>query len=335
MPVLGTNAPYDSLAAATQLARVYLGDFVQNQNPNYAGTVSTNGTLVTLSAGSPFSALLNGLQITINGVQYVVSAVTSLTALTLTTSAGVQAGVVYSAQIPLGDIFADSQAYVLPTVNAAWRKLQKKLADKGHPRLRNEVDLLSIPVITNLDPISQQYINWDLFFDGTNPQFPPPAGTAPTLPADFISPLQLWERPSGMTVQLTPMKPAGDSLWSRNKQSWNRYFDWREDAIYFPGSTLLMDMRISYAAFLADIVVVNNSFAQTAVPIMRSADALAYYSAGIFVTPRGGEALAPDFFAKGDAAVDQITSSFSKLQQRSSFHRKAWGWRGRRASYTR
>lgn len=335
MPVLGTNAPYDSLAEVTQLARVYLGDFVQNQNSTYAGVLSTSGTAVTLASGTPFSALLNGLQITINGVQYVVAAVSSLTTLNLTTSAGVQNNVAYSAQIPLGDIFADSQGYVLPTVNAAWRKVQKKLADKGHPRLRNEVDLFSIPVITDLDPISQQYINWDLFFDGTNPQFPPPTGTAPTLPADFISPLQLWERPSGMTVQLCPMRPSGDSLYSSVKRGYNRWFDWREDAIYFPGSLLLMDMRISYAAFLADIVVVNNSFAETAVPIMRCADALAYYSAGIFVTPRGGEAIAGDFFAKGDAAIDQITNSFSKLQQRSSFHRKAWGWRGRRASFIR
>jgi hypothetical protein len=221
-----------------------------------------------------------------------------------------------------GDIFADSQNYVLPTINLAWRKLQKKLADKGHPRLRNEVDLLSIPVVTNLDPISQQFISWTQFFDGTNFQ------NSPVLPQDFISPLRLWERQSGMVVDFRPMHPAGDGLWSRNKGSWNKYFDWREDAIYIPGAVLLTDMRIAYSAYLADLVVLQGAFGATPVPIMRSADALAYYTASIFVDPRGGEKAA-GFDLKGDAAVDQITNSWAKLQQRASYHRKPWGWRGR------
>jgi len=62
---------------------------------------------------------------------------------------------------------------------------------------------------------------------------------------------------------------------------------------------------------------------------MRSADALAYYTAGIFVAPRGGENAVAGFEAKGDAAVDQIVNSWAKLQQRASFHRRPWGWRGR------
>lgn len=328
MPVQQTTTPYDNLATVTQLTRTVLGDFVQNQNPNLAGMVNTNGTIVTLLSGSPFTALLNGLLITIAGIQYPVLSVTGLTTLVLSVSAGVQNNVSFAAAIPLGDIFADSQAYVLPTINLAWRKVQKKLADVGHPRMKKEVDIFSIPVVTNQDPFSQQSISWTQFFDGTNFQSPP---SAPVLPQDFISPLKLWERPSGMTVELHPMHPAGDSLKSRNKCSWNRMFDWREDAIYFPGSLLLMDMRISYSSFLPDIVVVQNSFAMTPVPIMRSADALAFYSAAIFATPRGGEMVAAGFEAKGDAAVDQITNSWEKLQQRSSFHRRAWGERGRRS----
>jgi hypothetical protein len=323
MPPLAVNAPYDSLATVTQLVRTILADFIQNQNPNFTGTVNTNGTAVTLTAGTGFSALMNGLPIIINGIQYTVLQVNTVNTLSLYSSAGVQNGVTYSSYVGSGDIFADAQNYVLPTVNLAWRKVQKKLADKGHPRLRNEVDILSVPVITNLDPISQQYISWTQFFDGTAFQ------NAPILPQDFISPLRLWERQSGMTIDFRPMHPAGDGLWSRNKSSWNRYFDWRDDAIYFPGALLLTDLRIMYAAFLPDLGVLNGSFGTTPVPIMRSADALAYYTAGIFVAPRGGENAVAGFEAKGDAAVDQIVNSWAKLQQRASFHRRPWGWRGR------
>lgn len=328
MPGLGTNAPYDTLDVVTQQVRVALGDFIQNLNPNLAGTVSTNGTIVTVTAGSPFSFLLTNQSITINNIVYTVASVSSFTQLVLTASAGVQAGVTYSAVISLGDIFADSQPYVLPTVNLAWRKIQKKLADKGHPRLRNEIDLLSIPVITNLDPISQQFITWTQFFDGTN--FVPANLNPPLLPQDLIYPMHIWERPSGMTVEFRPMHPAGNSLRSWNKTSWNRFWDFREDALYMPGSLLNMDWRISYAAFLPDLVVVGTPFSAVPVPIMRCADALAWYSAAIFVSPRGGEALVPGFEARGDQAIDQITNAWAKLQQRSSFHRRAWGQRGRR-----
>lgn len=323
MPVIQTVAPYDTLATVTQMVRTALGDFIQNQNPNLAGMVLVNGTQVTLMSGSPFSALLNGLLITINNVQYPVAAVTSLTTLTLATTAGVQNNVTFSAIIPLGDIFADSQAYVLPTIQLAWRKLQKKLADKGHPRMKNEKDILGIPVVTSNDPITQQSISWTQFFDGTAFQ------TLPLLPQDFISPLRIWERPSGMVVEFTPMHPAGDTLPPRNKTSWNRNFDWRGDAIYFPGALIPTDWRISYASFLPDISVVNSSFSQSPVPVMRSADALAFYSAALFVTPRGGEALVPVFEAKGDEATDQITNAWEKLQQKASFHRRPWGERGR------
>jgi len=120
------------------------------------------------------------------------------------------------------------------------------------------------------------------------------------------------------------MHPAPDGLKHKVKGCWNRYFDWREDAVYLPGSIVPMDLFIRYAAYLPDIAIAAGGFSVTAIPIMRSAEALAAYSAGIFVAPRGSM-LAASFEAEGDAALDQITSSFAKLQQRASFRRKPWG----------
>ena len=337
-------APYDTLATVTQLTRVALADFVQNIQPFNQGMVSVNGQAVTWLSGNQFNANFNGVQIIINGVAYTVSMVTSPTTLNLLQNAGVQAGKTYSLVIPTGDFFADNQAYVLPTIILAWRKLQKALADKGHPRVENEVLLQNLPVVANLDPASECWINWTQFFDGTNlwtPGAPPPSGPCPTLPPDFIAPLKLKERfyvagegTNGVINynRLRDMHPAPNSLKGRQKGSWNHYWDWRGDAVYFPGTIVPMDLWSRYNAFLPDIAVADGGFASTPIPIMRSAEALAYYAAGIFVAPRGS-LLAPDFEAKGDAAVAQITNAFAKLQQRASYSRKAWGSRCRRRNW--
>jgi hypothetical protein len=323
---LNLSAPYDSLAQVTQMTRTALADYIAGIQPNLAGTVNVNGTAVAWVSGNKFSYLMNGAPMVINAVSYQVTQVLSAISLIIVQSAGVQNGVAFSAQLPTGDIFSDNQAYVLPTVNLGWRKLQKKLADLGHPRMQNEVDVLSIPVITNLDPISQQYISWTQFFDGTNYLTPNTTPPGPVLPQDFISPLRIWERQTGMTVTFRPMHLAGDGLRSYVKGSYNRRWDWREDALYFPGSLLLMDMRVRSSSFLPDLAASAGGFTSTQVPIMRSADALAYYAAEAFVEPRGG-LLAPSYAAKGDAACAQITNAWEKTQQRGSFHRQPWGGR--------
>jgi hypothetical protein len=332
---LAPQAPYDSLATITQMVRTLLGDYVQNIQPFNQGVVSTNAIAVTWVSGNQFSAQMNGAPIVINGVAYTVAMVTSPTTLNLVQTAGVQVNSPYTLVIPAGDFFADSQPYVLPTINLAWRRLQTKLADKGHPRLENTAILTSLPVIANLDPAVEQYINWMGFFDGVTLQTPGTLAGCPVLPPDFISPLKLEERMSvaGATAQspnlnrMLPMRPAADGLRSRAKGTYNRVFDWRQDAIYFRGATLPLDLKIRYAAFLPDIAV-GASFAATPVPIMGAAESLANYSASIFVTPRGSS-LASAFDAAGDEALLQITNMQAKLQQRASYSRQPWGSRFR------
>lgn len=341
---LAPQAPYDSLATVTALVRVLLGDFIQNIQPNNAGTLTTDvtGFFATWQSGNQFTALMNNAPITINGVPNVIAQVTSPTTLTLVNSFISGGAEPFTVVIPTGDIFADSQAYVLPTINLAWRKLQKKLADKGHPRLENTIIIPFFPVVANLDPGVECYINWQGFFDGVTFWTPATLATCPVLPQDFISPLKLEERqslagasPSNPNLNIfRPMHPAPNGLRSQVKGSWNRMFDWREDGVYFRGSILNMDVKARYAAYLLDISVSGGGFLNTPVPIMRCAESLANYSASIFVSPRGGAQLVPQFEAQGDMATDQITNSYAKLQQRASVSRKPWGSRYRRRNYT-
>lgn len=330
---LAPSAPYDSLATVTSQVRTLLGDYIQGINPNVSGTVNTNGLVVSWVSGNKFTYVLNNTPIVINGVTYLVApnGVTSATTLNLVASAGVQAGVNYSAVLPTGDIFSDAQAYVLPTVNLAWRKMQEKLEHSSHPRTRNETVLLSLPVAGSSDPATQQWINWTNFFDGVNlfsPAAPPASGPCPVLPQDFMSPLELWERQSvGVNVVnplgFKPMALTIGRLPARVKGSWNGIFDWREDAIYLPGAILPLDVRVSYRAFLPDIAVAAGGFSVTPVPIMRCSDALACYSAGIFVTPRGASEVAAEFMAAGDTAVDVMTNRQGKMLQFANVRRRA------------
>lgn len=331
MPIAPPNsAPYDSLETVTQLTRTVLGDYIAGIDPAPQGLCNVGGHTVTRVSGPSFSIYFNGAQITVNGQPNTVKQVTNANNLLLVDNAAVAAlGVPWVATIPTGDIFADSQAYVVPTINLAWRKLQKKLADKGHPKLEAEADIFNLPVCTNRDPISQQYITWTGFFDGTAFQ------QAPALPQCFISPLRLWERPSTYPAtpnlnMLRPMRPAADGLFSSAKGSWNCFWDWREDAIYFRGAIVPLDLRVRFAAYLPDLVPAVGGFAQTPVPIMRSAEALAYYTAAEFVNPRGG-VMGGTWEAKGDMAVDQITNANAKMQQRASYSRIPWGGRRRRS----
>lgn len=316
------SAPYDTLATVTGQTRIVLADWVQGIQPNLTGTVNTSGLIVTWVSGNKFTALLNGVLMTINGLPYKISTVLSPTSLSLVASAGAQAGVAFSAIIPTGDIFSDDQAYVLPTVNLAWRKLQKKLDYSSHPRMRNEVDIFSLPVAGSSDPATRQWISWTQFFDGVT------TTNSPTLPTDFLAPMRLRERQSVTIGQVNPnrfsdMFPATDGLPLCTKGSRNGWWDWREDALYFVGSILNMDLHIDYQAFLPDIAVAGGGFGSTSIPIMRCSDALAYYTAAIFVEPRGGAMTAPSFMAKGDAATDALTNRQGKVLQRGSYRRRA------------
>lgn len=328
MPI-APSAPYDSLAVVTAMVRTILGDYIQGIQPNNIGVVNVNagGLSITWVSGNQFTALMNNVQIIINGVPNVIAMVTSPTTANLVNAAAVAAGVNYSLVIPTGDIFADSQAYVLPTINLAWRKLQERLDDSSHPRLRNEIVLRNLPVVTPLDPAVQQYINWLGFFNGTTFLTPASLPGCPVLPPDFMAPLEIWERQSvgGTGTNLNrfvEMRPTVGRLPATQKGSWNGIWDWREDALYFNGAILPTDQRHSYRAFLPDIVAAGGGFAATPVPIMRSARALAYYAAAEFVEPRGS-LLAASFAAQGDAAADMIDNRQAKLLQYTNLRRRS------------
>lgn len=107
-----SHSPVQFFANGNQLFIVSAGNcYVDNgagptiiSLPSITGSVATANTSVLLLAGDLFEYAMAGGSITINAVVYTVLLVSSPTSLVLTTSAGIQTGVTYSASLAMSAI---------------------------------------------------------------------------------------------------------------------------------------------------------------------------------------------------------------------------------------
>lgn len=239
-----------------------------------------------------------------------------------------------------GDFFADTQPYTLPTLNLAWRLLQEKMALAGNARLQPTIIITGLPPVNSAvsaDPATFVYLSWLGFFNGVN------LLDTPLLPPDLIFPIRLRERQSGTTQQFGDMHPATDGLPSVPPGSWLRIWEWMGipggagEAIYMKGSTLPIDLEVRYAAYLPDIVADQvGGLAATPIPVMRCAQALAYFTASIYVSPReGGAAKSTEYEEKGDKCLTKLLALPTKeILSRVTFRRRP-GIGGGRNRYSR
>jgi hypothetical protein len=74
-------------------------------------------------------------------------------------------------------------------------------------------------------------------------------------------------------------------------QVFNRIWTWFNETIWMPGTVGHQDLQVQYAAFLPDFVPASTTaFTAQTVPIVRSADALAWFVASEVAKARGGDA---------------------------------------------
>jgi hypothetical protein len=193
----------------------------------------------------------------------------------------------------------------------------------------------ALPVVASIDPSSQTMWSWTQFFDGVG-YYAPPSVTV--LPQDFILPLRMWERQTGSNQIFAPMRMAIDGLPQGYKIPWNRYFEWREDAIYMPGSVSSMDIRVEYAAFIPDFLVTNNVLgnpnsipaitpATMTVPIMRCQSSLANYICAEAAMGRD-DVDVQSFVSAAESDAKMVWNTEVKLKQRNPVSRRPFSGRG-------
>lgn len=183
-----------------------------------------------------------------------------------------------------GNILLDADAATLVNVNAAWRRFQELLVNFGYTWLKLEKVLAGITAVGSTDTGSQAFINWANYFDGSANQ------AAPVLPQDLIAPLALWERitATGGANSFIPMDRVDNGLPAVPKGLRNKCWEWRNGAIYFPGSTAIVDLRVRYAASCADFVDAGTTpFASQNVPILRAVNPFAWFICAEAAKARG------------------------------------------------
>lgn len=222
-----------------------------------------------------------------------------------------------------GNLLSLAQPYTMEYVNSAWHKLQDELAEAGAPRLEREVILPQVPVAAALDPGIQVSVSYTGANDGGL------LWPSPVLPQDMMEPMRLQERQSGSVGGFAPMHPSSDGLPRVVQGQRLRWWDWKDDSLYFTGATQLNDVLLRYYAYLPAIPADPNA----QLGILRCQRAMGFYIAGEFAAARGSTA-ASDLMSKGDDAVQKMTIRIARVKQRLSRRRKPYGRvRGQSSNY--
>ena len=170
-----------------------------------------------------------------------------------------------------GDILKVDQPFARTYCNGGWRRLQNFLANLGFARLVDEIIVSAVPICASSDPASQCWIDWTGFFDGTQ------LWTNYALPQNCAFPLKVWDRVSGFNSGWgIPLRECMDGIPATFKYPRNGIFDYRNDRILFPGTTIPVDMRIRFAQYLPNFSTQGQTqWYQQPVPIFGATDALA------------------------------------------------------------
>jgi hypothetical protein len=216
-----------------------------------------------------------------------------------------------------GRILDSTTAFSQTVVNTAWRKFQSHLANLGYTRLQKEVILTGLQPVASQDPASQCRLDWNGFFDGQN------YWQTPALPSDFMAPLVAWERQSGQNALFVKMECILERIPGYAKTVWNGCWQWREDAVFLPGSLMPMDLQFKYISLLSDFQDISTSrWYDVTVPIVFARDSLAWFICAEFVGTRGDMTTAELFLANAEKAAGFIMNRDIKMKQRVNVRRQ-------------
>ena len=182
-----------------------------------------------------------------------------------------------------GNAFTDTAPSTILAINNGWRRMQEFLAKLGFKRFTNHVTLTGLAVVSSGDPDIQTTLTAAGYFNGATTQ------ALLALPRDFISPIFLRERISGIGATYLDMDNLSDSgIPLGPKEAWNKFYSWRNETVYMPGALSVIDLHLQYWGFAADFVPASTTaFASQVVPIMRCQDCLSNYIAAEWCRARG------------------------------------------------
>ncbi len=231
-----------------------------------------------------------------------------------------------AAQTILGNILADNQPFTLPMADLAHKTLRKMLTKAGVNTYSKYAVITGLLPSATADPTVQMQLMYTGYYNGQQ-NF-----ASPTLPSDFIEPLEIWERGSVTsgtnTSPWTRMTQAADSIATRAITAAFRIWDYESDILYLPGASQSNDIKMKYLVATPRLISTTQQ-----VPILDCEVALGALIAELLSMSRGGPEATAQFHARAEAEVMLIVSNTARKEVYASFNRLPF--RGTRASRRR
>ena len=219
-----------------------------------------------------------------------------------------------------GRILTDTASFSIEYLNGALEELQDKISNNGSITLIKDNIILGPITPVSGQPATQIYIGYDGFFDGTKIQ------PLPVLPSDLRAPMKLWERQVGSNLPFREMRQPQEGLPSCFQQPWLGLWEYRQDRIYFTGSTITEEVRVRYESRLLSLAA-DDDFANTEIQILSSVNALAVLVVYHYAVARGAAA-AQIMAADAEKQMRYIVRRYTRRAQSVPYHRKPYGDQG-------
>jgi hypothetical protein len=223
-----------------------------------------------------------------------------------------------------GQIFTNSAPMTVPFLRAVVAELYQELGNTGAGVvIRDNYVLTGItPVngangLSTPDPTTQVNLGYAGYYDGqtTNANL--------VLPPDFIAPLKVRERLNGTTDTFQDVREATNGLDSRQQSTYQAVYEWRQDAIYMPGSLQTVDLSLRYICALP-LLDTSTDLEEVAVPISDCENALALKLAANYGFARGSDQV-QQAEQKAEKAVRLLQNRFIRAQQAVDYHAQPYG----------
>lgn len=223
-----------------------------------------------------------------------------------------------------GDILSDAQPYIFPMLQLCYEQLQKRLVRGGMNTYNKYGYVVGLTPVATSDPTVQVELNYLSYYDGVN------LADEPTLPADLIVPLEIWERQSDTINRWSRMGQVSDSITTSSQTAAFGEWDWENDTLFLPGATQTNDVKMKYIAFAPPISGPNSQ-----VFVLGCKVALAALIGEMASGSRGGMEAAAYYKAIADNEIQLLLAPYARKEQYASFVRKPFRGSRRRSRWSR
>jgi hypothetical protein len=148
------------------------------------------------------------------------------------------------------------------------------------------------------------------------------AASTPPIPADLIVPYDMWEKPTGSSVDnYVPMLQVRE-LPNRLQDTTLNEWQWRDSEIYFVGATVAVDVKLTYEKKLFTTkFTASESFVMLDIELYLAAQTAAFAA----LILGGNSELSAANQAMADDQIKKIIANRVKERQNLPVRRKAYG----------